>query len=68
MIDYVKEHKFTQSKRSLKFLDNENLSLYEFHVMNDDFINICKIIPCSGGGSPDEFANLSDEFIRKDNV
>ena len=47
-------------------LNDENLTLFESHIKNGDIIIIGKADVVGGG--PDEFANLSDEFIRKDNV
>lgn len=53
-------------RRNLTCLNDENLTLNESHVKNDSTITIGKNDVKGGGG--DEFANLSKEFIRKDEV
>ena len=53
-------------RRTPKCLNDENLTLYECHIKNNDIITIG--MDKVKGGGPDEFANLSEEFIRKDEV
>ena len=47
-------------------LNDENLTLKQCYIKNGDEIIVDK--EGFGGGGPDEFANLSKEFIRKDEV
>ena len=58
--------KHVQKRNSIS-LNDENLTLDESHIKNGDEIIICKP-DFNRGGGPDEFANLSKEFIRKDEV
>ena len=51
----------------LTTLSDENLSVLDSHIHNNDQIVIGRD-DVLGGGSPDEFANLSEEFLRKDDV
>lgn len=53
-------------KRNLTSLNDESLTLNECRIHNGDTIIIGK--SDVKGGGPDEFANLSKEFIRKDEV
>ena len=53
-------------RKNLTRLNDENLTLNESHVKNCCTITIGKS-DVKGGGE-DEFANLSQEFIRKDEV
>ena len=53
-------------RRNAISLSDENLTLKESHIKNDDTIIIGK--SDNKGGGQDEFANLSKEFIRKDEV
>lgn len=53
-------------KRNAISLSDENLTLEESHIKNDGTIIIGK--SDNKGGGQDEFANLSKEFIRKDEV
>ena len=55
-------------RRNSISLNDENLTLDECHIKNGDIIIIGKTDVKGGGGGPDEFANLSKEFIRKDEV
>lgn len=57
------KHKYRPAS---SLLNDENLTLFESHIKNGDIIIIGKADVVGGG--PDEFVNLSDEFIRKDNV
>ena len=56
-----------KDRRNPTSLDDESLTLYEYHIQNDDIITV-GMPSVAGGGGPDEFANLSEEFIRKDEV
>ena len=56
-----------KNRRNYFSLNNESLTLYECHIHNDDIITV-GMSSVAGGGGPDEFANLSEEFIRKDEV
>ena len=61
-VNYIIRNKTTS-------LDNDNLTLYECNFTNNDSIIIEKRTAKGGGGNlPNEFANLSEEFIRKDTV
>ena len=53
-------------RRNANSLNDESLTLNESHVRNGATITIVKN-DVKGGGE-DEFANLSQEFIRKDEV
>ena len=48
-------------------LSNENHSVRDYHIHNNVQIVIGEK-NVGGGRSPDEFANLSEEFLRKDDV
>ena len=54
--------------RNMTTLSDENLSVFDYHIHNNDQIVIGKENVVGGGGSPDDFANLSEEFLRKDDV
>ena len=66
-ISYINKLLIKHKNRAIPSpLNDENLTLFESHFKNGDTIIIGKADAVGGG--PDEFANLSEEFIRKDNV
>ena len=47
-------------------LNDENRTLFEYHIKNGDILIIGKVDGVGEGS--DDFSNISEEFIRKDNV